>query len=319
MVYEYQDEEGVLDGYYSHFSTPVCEDRQCLEAELVMYWDVLGNFLRFDTIPGRPLTKSDHEPFSEGDYEQLERILRTKKPSFVYLERNQLVREAVDGITSATVLEVKQDMIQGAIYSCYTLWHIANGDIVFPIQAYTQRRLDNRLVKKILSSDHTEQHYFLLDHIADETFGTFLAEILALADRYGGYFVTSIMERMPVELLESEEVQTRVWRLWHSMDHAGKITLLEKLQPLSIGSSVGLLLIRSLEQGSPDINERVVRTICRQAGKDDPFLLEELFTTLVDRGIPLSAALSQELITLGEGYTELKKSVSKFRRLHNGR
>ena len=157
-IYEHYDSEGLLEGYTSHIVTPVCEDKLCLEAEVKMYWDLLGNFIKFIPIAENPLTKLDHIPFDSADYQKLHKILSDKSPSFIHLRRNELINndgdgiEGVDGISSATVAGVKRDMVDGAIFTCYTLWYIANGGINFNIQEHTRNKINNELIIKMVFS-----------------------------------------------------------------------------------------------------------------------------------------------------------------------
>ena len=76
------DAENTIEGYSARVFTPICEDSVCYAVELDFYWDVLGNFKEYGLVPGMPLTKQEHEPFTEEDYEKLAVILSDKQPCF---------------------------------------------------------------------------------------------------------------------------------------------------------------------------------------------------------------------------------------------
>jgi len=173
-IYEYRDSTDILEGYTSHIVTPVCEDQLCYDAELDLYWDILGNFSHFDVASEKPLTKNNHVPFDQSDYKLLRKILLTKSPSFIHLWRNELIIKSVstdstqaDGMTGATTKAVKKDMVEGAAFTCYTLWHIANGGIAFEIQEYTKKKLDENVARKLLVSQKAEAHYFLIENTGE--------------------------------------------------------------------------------------------------------------------------------------------------------
>ncbi len=206
-IYETQDLKGHLDGYTAHIVTPVCKKGQCYNVELDYYWDILGDFFDFSIIPDKPLTKLDHIPFQNSDYEKLETILLTKSPSFIHLRRDELVvkpiaknLQGVDGISGATIKHIEKDMVSGAIYTCYTLWHIANGDINFQLQEYTKQNLNKELIAKLLNSDNVDAHYFVIENMDSNYFEFFIDKIGELCKNYGQYFTSRLYYRLPDHL-----------------------------------------------------------------------------------------------------------------------
>jgi len=206
-IYETYDINGQLDGYTSHILTPVCKNYECYNAELDYYWDVLGNFFDFIIISGKPLTKLDHIPFQDSDYEKLKNILLTKSPSFIHLRRDELVvkpiatnLQDVNGISGATIKYIEKDMVSGAIYTCYTLWHIANGDINFQLQEYTKQNLNKELIFKLLNLDNVEAHYFAIENMDSNSFEFFIDEIVELCKKYGQYFTNRLYDQLPDDL-----------------------------------------------------------------------------------------------------------------------
>ncbi len=218
-IYETYDSTGLLDGYGAHVTTPVCNTGLCYEAELDFYWDVLGNFRDFEILHDKPLTKLDHVPFEDSDYEKLKTILLTKSPSFIHLRRDELVvtpfdtdPQDVDAIGGATLKHIEKDMVEGAIYTCYTLWHIANGDINFQMQEHTIQNLEKDLLVKLLDSDNVDAHYFAVENMDPAYFEVFITQIARACRSYGQYFTDRIYSRLPDHLdlrlrglLESEK------------------------------------------------------------------------------------------------------------------
>ncbi len=325
-IYEYYDAAGLLDGYTAHVNTPVCEDSLCYKAELEFYWNITGNFAEFKLMPDRPLTKLDHVPFSKSDYGKLMDILLNQTPSFVYLKRNELVSKntdenalEIDGISSATVTQVKEDMVEGAIYTCYTLWHIANGEIIFNIKEHTIKKLDKPLIHKLLGSKNLEELFFVIENIDSGYFSIFLPEILSLAEEYGGYFIKSVIENMPVSLMKDDIVQNFFSTNFNQLEHQAQNSLLEKLEEVRLKKSILVVLIDGILPGNSLQNEQIIRMVIKNTNSENIEVLIKMFEVLRNRQIVVSEDLYKELISLEDRYESLKKEVRRFRNIHDKR
>jgi hypothetical protein len=323
-IYQYFDTAGLLDGYTSYVKTPVCEDSLCYEVELEFYWDLLGNFTEFSLTPEKPLTKLDHIPFSKSDYEKLSRILLTKTPSFVYLRKNELVGEnineefpEIDGISSATVVEVREDMVHGAIYTCFTLWHIANGEITFNIKEHTRKGLNEKLIRKLLSSNNVEGHYFLIENIDSRYFKLFLPEILSLAEKYRGFFIRRVIVKIPAYLLEIEVVQEFFSINFNQLEYPSQTRLIAKLKDIRLKKSTLEVLVDGIQYGNTQQNEQIIRLIIKNADSENIDILLKMYEVLRSRQIIVSDNLYMKLISLEKHYKSLKKEIRKFKRAYD--
>ena len=74
-VYLFVDEQSFPKFYYQDIFTPVCEDNSCKPVYITLMWDLLGNYLDYKVDPKWPLTKIDHLPFSDEEYEKLHLVL----------------------------------------------------------------------------------------------------------------------------------------------------------------------------------------------------------------------------------------------------
>ncbi len=318
-IYGYYDNAGLLDGYTSHVITPVCEDSSCYNAEIDLFWDLTGNFKTFKIIPKNPLTKLDHIPFTKADYNKLMQVLFIKSPSFVYMKRSQLVvndNPEVDGITSATAAQVKEDMVYGAIYTCYTLWHIANGQIVFKIKEHTANNLNKQLIKKLLMSEKVEEHFLIISAIDADYFSIFLHQILALADRHKGYFIMSVIDNMPASLMKSGEVQDFFTSNFSQMEYQVKNKLLEKLYNVPLKSSLQVALINGILPGNSIQNEKIIRLVIKNIEKKNFEEIIKMFEAIKIKRIKVSEELHTELIALGDQYKPLIKEVRRYSKAH---
>lgn len=164
-----RDAEKIPIGYESRINTPVCDDKLCANVILMFYWDLAGNYVRFDTLPGKPLTKFDHKRFSEADYKKIDQLLKDKNSMLRVLDKEDLVDKTVkiksttvDAVTGATPKTIKNAVVEGAVYSSFTLWHFINGAVKDSMAAYTRSIYSDRIAMRLLKSENYESQLFAL-------------------------------------------------------------------------------------------------------------------------------------------------------------
>ncbi|MBN4071496.1 hypothetical protein JYT72_03180 [Crocinitomix catalasitica] len=165
---------GKPDYYYSNIFTPVCETGVCKPIYINIYWDLMGNYHHFDQPKGEILTKLDHQPFTDEDYQLLDEILRGDDPRYGLTVKHSSLSESatasnkkekhekhesegspaptasrtvfmskmemVDGITGATLPQLRDQFVPGALYTTYTCWDLANTRRV-RMGSYTRNKL----------------------------------------------------------------------------------------------------------------------------------------------------------------------------------
>lgn len=155
--------------YEADINMPVCDDTLCANVILQIYWDLAGNYAGFDTIPGFPLTKFDHKKFTTVDYKKLDQILKNRNSMLRILNKEDLVdksvkvkSETVDAVTGATPQTVKKSVVEGAVYSSYSLWHFVNGAIKTNFVNFTLNIYSEPISRQMLLSDNYETQLFAL-------------------------------------------------------------------------------------------------------------------------------------------------------------
>jgi len=163
------DAEKTPIGYESLINMPVCDDNLCANVILMFYWDMAGNYIRFETLPGKPLTKFDHKRFTYADYQKLDQILKDKNSMLRLLEKKDLVDKTikikattVDAVTGATPKTVKNAVVEGAVYSSFTLWHFINGAVKDSMAVYTRSIYSDHIAIRLLKSKNYESQLFAL-------------------------------------------------------------------------------------------------------------------------------------------------------------
>lgn len=114
--------------YYSDIFSQVCTDNVCKPAHLRLFWDVCGNFLGFKIPEDAPLTKMNHNNFTNYDYYTLYIILNNPKAEIGKMSKSDLINynavDDVDAITGATSAGAEHWVVEGAAYSTHTLWYM---------------------------------------------------------------------------------------------------------------------------------------------------------------------------------------------------
>ncbi|MBX2877882.1 MAG: hypothetical protein KTR30_37530 [Saprospiraceae bacterium] len=175
MVYLLRDTNQQASLFYAPIVTPVCIDGKCKPVHISLYWNLIGNYVGYALPPTIPLSKYDHESFEEGDYLRLHQLLMDDKS---VLKRKTLddlfdknanpekkVRykgEEIDGVTGATRKEIKESLVAGALYSCYTIWHLAHGEVKDQIESYAKAQGKELLETALLYSPYRDYQHFAI-------------------------------------------------------------------------------------------------------------------------------------------------------------
>lgn len=141
--------------FYMDVRSVFCGDDVCRVDPVRLYWDELGFFSHFTLKEGVTLEKGDGLDFEPQDYPKLQEILANRHSGLGELHKDELVREqsggnGADALSGATVVIRKTDYIEGAIWTCYTLWHYANGEIGKKIRDIVGEALGAKQLKTLL-------------------------------------------------------------------------------------------------------------------------------------------------------------------------
>lgn len=203
-IYLAYSNDGLPDYYYCDLHTPICLEDLCNPIELRLEWDLLGNFRNYREVPGKEITKFDHEPFEKEDHQQLKRILADKESLLQDYRMEDLVDTTrkvysaeIDGLTAATNTTFADKLVPGAIYTCYTLWHLVNGEIAGRVNSHTAELLTRELKKKMLLSGRTVYEDFILDGMDQEERIGFSPELFTLIDSKNRYIAVKSIRNLP--------------------------------------------------------------------------------------------------------------------------
>lgn len=241
--------------FISHVYAPVCEEKVCYPIVLEMKWDILGYFKDYKTPLDSPLTKFDHQPFTKGDHAKMRSILSNKYSVLRdikvgdLIDRHTTIKSTVlDGVTSATRTSLKKEVVGGAVYSTYTLWHLVNGVAADSIRKKTELQVDSVLLRKFLVSSNPNYHYFALEKLSDGQEMRLTNEIIRLIEFGEGNVPFFAYDRLSQNAWNDTAYQIRLVSLIGSVDFKLKNAILNQLFDVSLSVTSLDTLISKLDQ-----------------------------------------------------------------------
>lgn len=243
------NEQQAFIRYEANLNLPVCDDNLCANVVLKIYWDLAGNYCGFDTIKGKPLTKFDHRPFATYDYQKLDEILRDKNSILRVLEKDELTDKSVklksttvDAVTGATPTSVKDQVIEGAVYSAFTLWHFVNGDIKDSLKHYSKKAFSDKFGAQMLQSTNHETQIFALKLLPDSFYETNTTLILDVLAKSSPLVRAYIINKIPLPLSNMEK-NSAFASLYYSLDSYSKNIFRERINSTKSLSAIFTPLI----------------------------------------------------------------------------
>lgn len=164
------DSAGYPVEYYMDVPSVSCGSQVCAIVTVRLFWDVLGGYIRYELSDADQLTKADHAPFTRADHAKLQSILSDVDSPLKSIRETKVVAhdrgpEEVDGMTGATALTHKNAVVSGAAYTCFTLWHWANGPIQQIIKQMTAHDSSNDILVHYLNSNIEKQMLFAIEEL----------------------------------------------------------------------------------------------------------------------------------------------------------
>lgn len=233
------DEAGEPQYFFRDIFTPVCLDDVCKPIRINLYWDLLGNYLKFEVPIDEPLTKLNHQKFAPDDYEKLQQILTNKNSLLKDFKMEELVdpvsqnlSDTVDAVTGATKKTIKNEVIDGALYTCYTLWHLANGNVVQEMKEITNRNVNDQMLHHFLTNKNYNYQYWAMDRVID-TAGmikpTFSSAVLNIMRGKNIFTARYALKKINVDSFSDSEKLEWLWQTYLNAPYMLQIDLLKKM------------------------------------------------------------------------------------------
>lgn len=169
---ELRKDSHTLQGYFLDAESVICVDHSCKIVPVRMFWDPVGNYLKYELSDGVILEKKEGEPFLPEDYDRLHDILMDKSSPYSGLTYYEITHKKVmgegdiDGMTGATAILLDESKtVLGGAWTCYTLWHWAHGETVQEIRRITGASSSRKDLLMYLESANVDETLFALNEI----------------------------------------------------------------------------------------------------------------------------------------------------------
>src|SRR5690606_7567742 len=136
----------------------------------------------------------DHEEFTEDDHIKMKEILSNRDSFLRFYTLENLIdttaqrsSTVVDGVSGATHKSIQNDVVGGAVFSTYVLWHIVNGPVAAKILKHTEDRLNDSLMIQLLESSNYHYQYYALQGINEKDNIRYLPYIIRLVSEGNDY------------------------------------------------------------------------------------------------------------------------------------
>jgi hypothetical protein len=268
--------------FYADIETPVCADGECKLAKIKIYWNLLGNYIGYGIDNQTPLTKNEHDPFTSADYKKLHQLLSDRHSILERREMDDLIDEVpvvgealktykgIDAISGATKKEIKESVVKGGLYSCYTLWHLANGEVVKDMQKQLKSMYSDTINDYFLKSLYVDYQEYGLKNLKQQDFGDHFDDIIQIFKETTPITRAYILKKIPNELFVEMRVTNRFYGLFSSVDMNTRTQLIQKMKVAHFDSSQILVeqipimtknqltaYLKYLEAGSVSIKKKV--------------------------------------------------------------
>ncbi len=275
------------EGYVSHIETPVCSDTLCALMDIRMFWTLSGSYWGYDTIPRKPLTKNDHLKFDEKDYEKLhellmdeQSILRRRHKDDLFDKESTRVSNVVDAVTGATAKEVKEAVVDGAVYSSYTIYHLVHSQLAAVIRDDVRKNLLPGLTDKLINSEKVDERIFLMKELDGGQLHAYTGKMIETIPMAVPRDRLYIMKKLPSTAWNRRDVQVPVSEMAEQLDiHS----LSHFLNQLKAADTLHVDCLRKLSERLPYFSVNQVRTYLSLLERDPEFLRDPAIVTAVKK------------------------------------
>ena len=257
------DDSGRPQYFFRNIFTPVCYTNECKPVYINFYWDLLGNYLRYDLPEGKILTKIDHDEFKPEDYEKLGEILSRPNSIFADLKMEDLMTKGTDSLTNdvdaktgATLKTIKNEVIDGAVYTCFTLWHIAYGkQVVDKMKTISESYLNNEMLHNFLSNSNYHYQYWAMEKVIDKNGSVkeeYEKDIEQIIKGKNLFTARTALQKTGNDFFSGESKQIWLWEAYQSASYPMQIAILKKLENISLGKTMTENLAKTLTESNAE-------------------------------------------------------------------
>lgn len=317
----YSDKNGYPIKYSRNIVTGVCIDGECRKVAINLFWNSTGRYLGFQLPHGEFLSKTEHTPFNEEEYKRLHEILSDAYSPLASYTLGELAPKTdtlglkVDAVSSATIEAVLDHIVDGAVYTTYTLWHIVYGETKHEIEKLSAQKLNSKLCLLILNSPILKDQVWILNHISaemelSEDLLNKLTELISGNDIYLAERALNALKPKAI----TNDIQQKLGTIFQTSRFLQKRLILQKLKECNnLTTKVVQIFASELNQLNGTLTKNMLELFTVHAIKDS-YTISEIAKLLKNdnRYISTQALLYLENLEVRDKKTE--KLLTKYKR-----
>lgn len=229
--------------FYSNIHTPVCIDGSCKPMYIEVYWNLVGDYVGYGVFEEELLTKFDHELFEKADYERLHTLLLDKNSILKRKELSDLFDvnakpaekityqgKEVDAVSGATKKEIKESVVEGALYSCFTIWHLVHGEVRNKMRQHTDSVYTLELADYFLNSEYGAYQLYAIQQMDSLMMAHSLPRLLEICTGAKPLTRIYLLKKLPRSLWSKGAVSEQLFPAFAELDVNTQTLLLKKLE-----------------------------------------------------------------------------------------
>ena len=319
-LFQVVSQEGFPIYYYKNIRTGICFDNQCRPLDMMLYWNPTGRYLGFGLPEGEFLSKYDHEPFTEAEYDRLNTLLADSLLPLGNVSFEELIRipdqtnALADGVSGATSAQVSEYVVEGAAYTTHTLWNIVYGSTQDEIVELTDQVLSSEILYRILNKGSLSDKFWALSRVESAEFldAKVMKSLLQMIGGDDYSLARMALDALPESSIRMDSAQLAFFSVYDQANYSIKRLIVEKLHNLPAlsaevvdmsrdmlpklnGEQVGDIL--QLYRAHKIEDQRTIQEVARLLNSENRFISGKAYDFLLD-----FADRDQSLATALEAY-----------------
>ncbi len=309
--------------FYREIQSGVCLEGVCLPVSLSIYWTVSGNYLGYQLGEGEILTKNEHDPFTAHDYAKLHTLLSDPQSMLANYTLAEMAPEEtktaqVDGISGATIADIRGYIIQGAAYTTHTLWHIVYGPSRDSILSISSAYASAPLLDTMLSGSNRQDKIWALNQFKNNAkeFSALIPKIQETIKSEDFYIKEQAMNSLTNSAMSEDHIQSNLFEVFPTCDFGTKRMIINRLiECCSLQAEVVEHVVRQIPYENNAI-ANLLFTLLKVSYSPEPFLIQKVSLLLEHEKKFISEAAYHYLSSLTDKEPWLKEKLKEYPNKH---
>ena len=320
---EYVDKNNQPQYYSRNILTGVCINGECRQANINLFWTQTGRYLGFELPPGEFLSRAKHKPFFPEDYDRLHKLLANPLSPLAHYSITDLVPPIdstkgpkADAVTSATLTDLLNYIVKGAVYTTYTLWHIVYGQTKREIENITAQQLTPELTMILLGNTNIDDQVWALNHIPGRIVinEKLLNKLMENISGDDVYLVERSLNVLQPEILAKDSIQQQLANIYLHSGFLQQRLILEKLQDAPVLKPVLLHQFAENLSKTNGILVKLMMDLFTSKRVDDQLVTEEVGKLLKNENRYIAKQAVKYLENLSDVDKKTARSIEKYKK-----